>query len=49
MKKLNEVTLSEVTGGGDLPIGTTYYGPTEAQIAAILALFSHPVPTHMSD
>ena len=49
MKELNEVTLSGATGGGDLPINSSYSGPSEAYIAAILALFTHPIPAHLSD
>lgn len=49
MKELNGVILSSVTGGDTLPNNTTYRGPSEASIAAILALFSHPIPTHLSD
>jgi len=49
MKDLNEFALSDATGGGDLPIASGYYGPNLAEIAALLALLTHPITQHMSD
>ncbi len=47
MKELNENSLNEITGGGDLPVAPTSYG--SGNLAAILALLAVTYAPHHSD
>ncbi len=50
MNEMNEIALTAVSGGGDLPASSPNIAPTEAAIAAILALLAPRWPVvHVSD
>lgn len=49
MKELNESKLNAIAGGGDLPANSPVIAPSEAYIAAIMALLAGPRVVHHSD
>lgn len=49
MKELNEITLNDVTGGGDLPINSSHFEPNVTYLAFILALLTPRPVVHLSD
>ncbi len=52
MNQLAECDLAEMRGGevaGNLPINSSYSGPSAAEIAALFALLTHQPAQHASD